>query len=92
MKAEGVGEAPEFFPTPSCPYYSAPLGSLSPYGDDAAALLDFASKQDIKGPALTKVGGCGAWNGAERGSQPAPPDRAAPASRTQCPLLHCCST
>ena len=59
MGAAGVAAAPEFFFTPSCPYYSYPLGALSPLGDDEAALLTFAAEHDVEGDALAQVCVCG---------------------------------
>lgn len=34
-----------FFPTPSCPYYNYPFGSLSPYGDESLPVLKSLSMQ-----------------------------------------------
>lgn len=34
---------PEFFDPPHSPFYKYPLGSLSPYGDEALALLTSAT-------------------------------------------------
>ena len=53
-----MAAAPEFFFTPSCPYYSYPLGALSPLGDDEAALLTFAAEHDVEGDALAQVCVC----------------------------------
>lgn len=46
---------PEFFPEPSCPFYEYPLGALSPYGDEAYAVLRYAATHtDMDGPGLTE--------------------------------------
>lgn len=39
------GLPPAFFPTPSCPFYSYPLGSLSPYGHEVIPFLRSISSQ-----------------------------------------------
>ena len=42
-------DAPEFFPTPSCPFYAYETGKLSPYGDEVLPLLRHLAAQGSKG-------------------------------------------
>ncbi|KAI3424161.1 hypothetical protein D9Q98_009520 [Chlorella vulgaris] len=53
LSGKGRLEAPEFFPEPSCPFYKYDVGCLSPYGDEAFALLQYAaSSAEVEGPGL----------------------------------------
>ncbi|PRW50877.1 ADP-ribosylation Crystallin J1 [Chlorella sorokiniana] len=55
LDSKGRLASPEFFPEPSCPFYSYALGRLSPYGDEEYALLQYgAAHADIDGPGLTQ--------------------------------------
>ncbi|EFN53530.1 hypothetical protein CHLNCDRAFT_136632 [Chlorella variabilis] len=46
---------PEFYPEPSCPFYTYPVGALSPYGDEAYAVLQYgAAHADFDGPGLAQ--------------------------------------
>lgn len=54
----GAAAAPEFFDPPSCPFYQMPLGALSPYGAEAAALLRHLAARPPKGGAALDGG---AW-------------------------------
>lgn len=55
LESKGKVEEPEFFPQPSCPFYNYSLGRLSPYGDEAYALLQYAAAHpDVDGPGLTE--------------------------------------
>ncbi|GBF88351.1 hypothetical protein Rsub_01063 [Raphidocelis subcapitata] len=48
LKSKGRESTPEFYDPPSCPFYQMPLGTLSPYGAEVAALLGY---MDARGPA-----------------------------------------
>ncbi|KAL4424390.1 hypothetical protein ABPG77_005633 [Micractinium sp. CCAP 211/92] len=55
LESKGKAAEPEFFPQPSCPFYDYALGRLSPYGDEAYALLQYAAAHpDVDGPGLTE--------------------------------------
>lgn len=49
------GGDPEFFPTPSCPFYKYPVGDLSPYGAETLFLLSSVVEHgevDVRPPHL----------------------------------------
>eukprot|EP00878_Enallax_costatus_P019783 GHUV01020885.1.p1 GENE.GHUV01020885.1~~GHUV01020885.1.p1 ORF type:complete len:325 (+),score=106.22 GHUV01020885.1:330-1304(+) len=48
LKSKGKQGTPEFFDPPSCPFYQMPSGSLSPYGAELAALLEYFSAPEQK--------------------------------------------
>ena len=56
LDGEGRTATPEFFPTPSCPFYVYKLGALSPYGDEALAALQYGAEHaaGLDGPGLTQ--------------------------------------
>lgn len=46
LVSKGKDSAPEFFDPPSCPFYTIPLGSLSPYGAELHAMLRFLAQPE----------------------------------------------
>ncbi|KAM3567974.1 hypothetical protein VYU27_009892 [Nannochloropsis oceanica] len=58
QKGEGWegGKDPAFYPVPSCPYFTYPLGASSPYGDEILPLLRFLAGERGKEGAKEKEG------------------------------------
>ncbi|KAI7846445.1 hypothetical protein COHA_000056 [Chlorella ohadii] len=71
LESKAKQAQPEFYPEPSCPFYSYALGRLSPYGDEEYALLQYgATHADIDGPGLMQhlVEFFGAYDGRLNGT------------------------